>query len=278
VARGVASTVFVMVAPASAQSPPIAVSPDVTAIFGGLEVRDQGAFVDGPSGFLASVDLGPLPEAAAVDALHTTSDAGVLFSLDSHADLGGLPVAPADVVRWGGTAHEIVFDASVAGVPPGTNVDALSQRDDELLLSFDADLELGGIAYRPVDLVAWDGVDFSLAFDGLAAGLGPGLDVDAAHLESIGDLLLSFDTAGSVGGVDFADEDVLRHDPSAGSWEMFYDGSAEHPEWLAADLDAVSVHQAPLLSEVPTLSDIALLLLTATLAAAGVALVGVKSR
>jgi hypothetical protein len=268
-----------MVAPASAQSLPIAVSPDVTAIFGGgLEVRDQGAFVDGPAGVLASVDLGPLPEAAAVDALHTTGEVGALFSLATHADLGGLPVAPADVVRWDGAGHEIVFDASDVGVPPGANVDALSRRDDELLLSFDVDLELGGIGYRPVDLVAWDGVAFSLAFDGLAAGLGPGLDVDAAHLEATDLLLLSFDTAGSVGGVDFADEDVLRHDRFDGSWEMFYDGSAEHPEWLAADLDAVSVHQATLLSDIPTLSEIALLLLAATLAAAGVALIGVKSR
>ena len=41
-------------------------------------------------------------------------------------------------------------------------------------------------------------------------------------------LLLSFDTAGIVGGVTFADEDVLEFDPALGSWELAYDGSSQH--------------------------------------------------
>ena len=54
-------------------------------------------------------------------------------------------------------------------------------------------------------------------------------------------LALSFDGGGSLPGVTFADEDVLEYDVVAGTWEVTYDGSAHHPGWDAANLDAVAL-------------------------------------
>jgi hypothetical protein len=41
----------------------------------------------------------------------------------------------------------------------------------------------------------------------------------------------------------FADEDVLEHDLLTGTWEITYDGSAEHAGWGDANLDAVGLKE-----------------------------------
>ena len=50
---------------------------------------------------------------------------------------------------------------------------------------------------------------------------------------------MSFDTSGSVQGVDFDDEDILDYDTHVGSWAVAYDGSPQHASLAAADVVAV---------------------------------------
>ena len=269
-----AATFLIATTPAAAvtELEAISASPDTTALFGALETRDQDVFVDDLQGMLAPVDLGPLPERVAVDAFHDDGGGTVLFSLDGWGDLGGLVVTPGDVVAWDGTSHTRIFNSGGAGVPAGANLDALTVDGDDLLLSYDVTIELGGSVYADDDLVRWDGSAFSLAFAGGAAGVPVSADLDAAHRLDDGNLLLSFDTGGLAGGVTFADEDVLEHDPADGTWELAYNGSAAHPAWAAADLDALSVGEPPLVVEIPTLSTMALLFFAFSLAAAGLIL------
>jgi len=271
---GLCSLPILLAAPiqAATELAAISASPDTTAVFGGLEVRDQGVFADDREGTLAPVSLGNLPEPAAIDAFHDFADGTLLFSLDGWADLGGVPVTPADVVRWDGSDYTLAFDALAAGVPAGVDVDAVTVDDDDLLLSFDVAVDLPGGPYGDEDLVRWNGSAFSIELDGDAAGVPAGVDLDAAHRLANGNLLLSFDAGGSAGGVTFADEDVLEHDPGSGGWELAYDGSAEHPGWVAADLDALAVGEPPSILEIPTLSPLALVFLTLLLAVAGLRL------
>lgn len=256
---------------AATELAPVTASPDVTAVFGTLEVRDQGLFVDDLEGMVAPVSLGGLPESAAVDAFHDAGDGTFLFSLDTWADLGGLPVTPADVVSWNGAGYAIAFDARAAGVPPGADLDALTADGADLLVSFDVAVDLPGGPYADEDLVRWDGASFSPEFDGSDAGVPAGLDLDAADRLDNGHLLLSFDASGVVVGIPFADEDLLELTPG-GSWELAYDGSAEHPGWIAADLDAVAAGEPPSVLEIPTLSPPAAFLLALALLLAGLRL------
>ena len=70
--------------------------------------------------------------------------------------------------------------------------------------------------------------------------LQPGREHEQRTLRHANDnLILSFDTSGTLGGVNFDDEDLLEFTPGAGTWEMAYDGSALHSEWSPADLQAV---------------------------------------
>lgn len=201
-------------------------------------------------GFPITVQSFPgVPPEADLDAYHLFPNGLALLSFDITVALPGAePVTaePGDVVAFFGTDYSMEFQATSAGIPAGVNVDAVSWSGNQLLLSFDGSVELNGVHVDDEDLVTFhNGGALTMFFDGSAAGVGPDLDLDAAdYLECNGHLLLSFDGSGVVGGVSFDDEDLLEYGP-AGTWEMAYDGSAQHPEWSAADLDAVQAEADP---------------------------------
>lgn len=217
-------------------------SPDVTVVLGGVTLDDENLAEDDLAGAITSMTLGVLPPEAGVSAYHLLAGGDHLLSLDTAAELpGGILALPGDVVRFDGADFFLVFAAASADLPPGLATDAITViGGTDLLLSFDLPVDLDGILVDDEDLVRFDGAGLSLFFDGSAAGIPQELDVDATHiLEGQGRLFLSLDGSGSVGGVDFDDEDVLEYDLVAGTWEMAYDGSAHHPAWHEADLNAV---------------------------------------
>jgi Calx-beta domain/IPTL-CTERM motif len=232
---------------AAAQTPLAAVrySADVTASLGGVTLPDEGIAEDDLAGGVTPVGVGALPAGAAVSGYHLRADGDQLLAFDGTVTLpGGVVATPRDVVRFDGSTYSLELSGAAAGIPPGAAIDALSEADGALLLSFDVAVDLGAVVADDEDLVAFDGTVFTLFFDGSAAGVPPALDLDAAHRLSNGHLLLSFDTGGTIAGVSFEDEDVLEFDPAAASWVLAYDGSAQHAGWPAADLDALAAVEA----------------------------------
>jgi len=219
----------------------VAGSPDITIALdsGTVVASDEDVAVDDTSS-VGLEDLGALPEASDVIALGGTANGDRLIALDITSSLpGGVVASPGDVVLYDGASYSIVFDASAEGVPAGARTDAASIAPNGLLLSFDTTVDLAGTIAADEDLVRWDGAGFTLVFDGSAEGLADGLDADAGQDLGGGAFLLSFDTAGQIGGVNFDDEDVLRFDGSG--WTLEFDASAADAAWAAADLDAVLV-------------------------------------
>ena len=221
----------------------IAASPDTTIALGPADlVTADEAAVDDSGAPPALVDLGALPDAAEVVALGADPDALSLMAFETTTALaGGVVARPGDVVRWDGTSYSVLFDAKAEGVPDGVAVDAASLGALGLLLSFDTDAVLAGVAkVADEDLVySIGGGGYLIALDGSTVGIDSALDIDAAHDLGGGSYLVSFDTTGVVGGVVFDDEDVLRIE--AGVWSLAVDGSAVDPDWAAADLDGVTV-------------------------------------
>jgi uncharacterized repeat protein (TIGR01451 family) len=212
-----------------------AVSPDATVELGGVMVEPGDVAVENLLGLVVPMSLGTLPTGVNVTAYHLFQSGDQLFSLDGAAMLGGsLPVGPEDVVRYDGDTYTMEFDGSAEGVPGGAGVDAVSLDGEDLLLSFDSSVTLESDTFDEEDLVRFDGIAFTLFFDGSAAGVPEGLDLDAAHHLGDDHVALSFDGSGTLPPVVFADEDVLEYDASADAWEICYDGSAEHATW--ADL------------------------------------------
>ena len=215
-------------------------SPDITVALDTAVVNDEDVGADNLTGTVALQSIGAIPPEADLDAYSVLPNGNRLLSFDTTVVLpGGLTGRPADVVRYDGFSYSIEFDAASHGIPDGVNIDAVAVYRNSLLLSFDVGVDLSGVHFDNEDLALFDGVAFSMFFDGSAAGISPGLDLDAADYIDCNDhLLLSFDGSGTVGGVAFDDEDVLEFDRVA-TWEMAYDGSAHHAGWGAADLDAV---------------------------------------
>jgi hypothetical protein len=230
----------------SAQAQPsitsVSLSPDTTSELSGSTFEDQEVVIDDQLGTVTLVPLGVLPDASDVDAYHVLANGDQLYSLDTTAELGGgLTAGPGDVVRYDGLTDTLEFDASSEGIPDGVIVDAVSVHSSgDLVLSFDTTVELGGLTASDEDAVRFDGASFSLLFDGSSEGVPEGLDLDGMEVRpSAGLLWVSFDGSGSLGGVDFDDEDILEFDPSGPIWSLIYDGSALHAVLAAADVVAV---------------------------------------
>ena len=233
---------FLASSPVGAQQS-VSASPDITLAIGGgnLVTSDENVAIDNQLGIVLLESLGALPASTDVVAYGLDLGGDRLFVLDTTTSLaGGVIARRGDVVRYDGVTYSIEFDASAEGVPNGVVVDAVSRSANGLLLSFDTTTTLPGLtAIADEDLVRWESGAFSLALDGSSVGVGTPLDVDAAQDLGGGAFLVSFDTSGSLGGVAFADEDVLRYDGSA--WTLDFDASAADADWAAADLDAVQV-------------------------------------
>ncbi len=225
--------------------------PDVTTSFAGQTFDDEDVVEElRPAGTLTQISLGAIPGSAALGAYHVRAGGTQVVSFETTVVLpGGLVAEPRDVVQtnFDGTAsYSSVFDGSANGVPAGARVDAIGFTNNvggDILLSFDTTVTLPGpITADDEDVVQLTGSSFTILFDGSAAGVPAGLDLDGFNLVTAnGHLLVSFDTSGIVGGVAFQDEDVLEYTPSGSTWEMAYDGSALHPDWPATNLGGADI-------------------------------------
>jgi hypothetical protein len=219
-------------------------SPDITVTLDNQTITDEDVASDNlTSGMITTALLGTLPEASDLSAYHALAGGDHLLSFDITVALaGGVTAHPGDIVRYDGASYTIEFDASAEAIPDGARTDAVTMSaDGNLVLSFDTTVALDSSTYFDEDLVELDGASFNSFFNGSAAGLDSALDIDGAHVfGSTGNLGLSFDTSGSIGGVDFDDEDVLEYDPTGPTWEMAWDASVERAEWeTGADVNAV---------------------------------------
>lgn len=224
--------------------------PDITVVLNGVTVSPQEVAIDDLMGDITRLSIGDVPAGARLTSFVELGGGNRLLSFDTTVDLGnGVIAHPADVVYVHPSTVTILFDAAAHGVPEGATVGALTMaRGDSLVMSFDVTVKLGDVTASPADLVILVNDAFELFFDGAAAGVPPGLHIDAAQvLQPSGHLLLSFDGSGVIGNpaIAFDDEDVLEYDPDTDTWQLAYDGSADAPGWAPADLAAVFAFQQP---------------------------------
>jgi hypothetical protein len=217
---------------------------DVAIRLDGQTFGDEQVVEDPLGGPVAAIGLGAVPSSVALGAYQVQAGGAQLVAFDATVELpGGLVAEPRDVVQTnfdGSAAYTLVFDGSANAVPRGARVDAVSLDAGDLLLSFDTTVVLGAVTADDEDVVRFDGVAFTIFFDGSAAGVPAALDLDGfTEAPYAGALFASFDDSGVVGGVSFGDEDILEYDGS--TWELAYDGSAADSAWRAADLGGAHV-------------------------------------
>lgn len=121
-----------------------------------------------------------------------------------------------------------------------------------LLMAFDVTTTVGGVTAANEDLVAFDGVNFSLYFDGSDVGLGA-VRLDGLAIISPNDLLLSFAESITLPGITelVDDADLVRFigsslgDQTSGVFEHYFDASDVE---LPADQADANVDGVELLS------------------------------
>ena len=216
--------------------------PDITVSLNGTVAGPNAVANDSLSG-APTMALAGLP--GNVAAYHYTGSVHWLV-FDTTVSLPGVgTVTPRDVVSYNGTSYAMVFAGGSHELPDGVAIDALSSSNGtDLLLSLDTTVTLGALTVSPADVIqyhgGWGGSKY---FDGGAVSSGANLD--ALHRLSNGHLLMSFDVAGTVGGVPFGAGDVLEYTPGTpGSWELAYSPSAVDPGWGAANLHGLWAQEA----------------------------------
>jgi hypothetical protein len=237
-----AAAILITVAPAAAQTAlsMICVSPDITvALTSGTITPQQvqcysfpsGAAVTSFAGIPAGVNVtGYFPQSASQTLL--TIDTTALLPTDGSGDT--VTVTPRDVASYspstGFFSSSLFFTGESFSIPDGARIDALGKNSlGHLLLSFDVTVSLpntggGTLTVKPADIVSFDGAAYSLVFDSGAAGNPDGINLEGATMLPNADLLIAFDEFGSIGGVNFAPEDVLEFNPGANSWVLSFSG------------------------------------------------------
>lgn len=184
------AAVFPAVVPGGAGTATVTVSTRADAVPGSYPLTVTAT--SGTLSHAAPVALTITPPPAPVDALvfstlGSTNPPGVAGTADD-----------ADLYGWSGTAYARVFDATLAGLPAGANVDGLDRVDDtHFLVSFADDTRVPGLGKVQDEDVLYDAAGtWSVVFDGTSHGLtAAGADLDAI---SVRGSTLYFSTLGAV--------------------------------------------------------------------------------
>lgn len=182
----------------------------------------------------------------------------LFLTLGAETTLGGVSVANEDVLAFDGNTFAVSFDGSDVGLA-ARRIDALSWLDvDSLLLSFDTEGTVPGIAgtVDDSDVVRFDATSlgattsgtFGLYLDGSDVGLTKDAhDVDAIEILPDDRILLSTTGTAVLPGVTARDEDLLAFtatslgETTAGSYSLSLDGSDVGLGEAGEDVDAVAV-------------------------------------
>jgi len=208
----------------------------------------------------------PENQTAVTDVNATDDDLQTLmYSISGGADAARFAIVPASGVLsflrapdfeaptddGGNNTYDVVVQAS-DGTLTDTQAIAVTVTDvleatSLLYFSLGTAQTLSGVPFTAQDIVAFDGANYSLLFDGSDVGLdSTNESIDAFAVHEDGRLLVS--TTGSftvTGGLSGKDEDVIALTPSslgdttAGSWAMYFDGSTVGLESSGEDVDAI---------------------------------------
>jgi hypothetical protein len=219
----------------------LCVTPDITVELTSGTITPQQVICYNSSASTTVVNFAGIPASTRVSAYFPLSSSQTLIAIDTTSALptnlsgGTVTVTPHDVASYnpstGLFSPTLIFTGASNGVPDGVNIDAVSMDGSgTLLLAFDTTISLpksggGTITVTPADLVSFNGTNYTLDFNGVAAGIPAGADLVGAMMLPNTDLLLTMDEPGAIGTVDFfTPVDVLEFDPGSSSWVLSFNG------------------------------------------------------
>ncbi len=127
-------------------------------------------------------------------------------------------------------------------------VEVVEQSSTLLYLSLSSGTSVGGLSVANEDIIAFDGTGFSKYFDGSDVGVG-GHRIDGFVIINSDEIIMSFSSSGSVPGISGTvdDSDIVKFtatslgDYTAGSFELYFDGSDVGLTRSGEDIDAIEL-------------------------------------
>jgi hypothetical protein len=147
------------------------------------------------------------------------------FAPDVPTTLGGVTYMPSDIVRSDSGVYSLAASAVA-----GSAIDSVFRMNNgDWLLSFEAPVTVPPATFDPRDVVRFNGVSYAVFFDGAAAGVPAGSNVDAAFLDGgdAGTLVLSFDVPTTIAGVTYQPADLVKY--KGGAFGFYLDSSTTVP-------------------------------------------------
>jgi Tfp pilus assembly protein PilX len=153
----------------------------------------------------------------------------LLLSTLQNSTLAGVSVKDGDLVRLDPLAARATIELPEDGTyGSDVNLDAIhAYNDGRLLLSTAGAANLAGLAFQDEDIVEYNKANktATLVFDG-SARFAQDEDVDAVHGYDTGQFMISTETAATLAGLAFEDEDLVEYDPIGNTATLIFDGSA----------------------------------------------------
>ena len=141
-------------------------------------------------------------------------------------------------------------EGAVAEASQQVTVTDLVQRPPILYFSLSDDGNVGGLSVSNHDIVAFDGTNFSLYFDGSDVGLGDSFRLDAFSIDqSLGEILMSSSRSGTLPGIsgEVDDSDIVKFtgaslgDTTSGTFSLYFDASDVGLTEFGEDVDALEL-------------------------------------
>lgn len=219
----------------------IALSTTSTNTLGGLTFRNGDvAHFDDVSGTTLFFSEDNFTGNVDVDALHYRAPTQTfVLSTESTSTIGGLTFRDGDLVEYNPLTDTATLIFNEDLFASGEDIDAVHiLPNGNFVLSTTSNAILGGIGFTDGDLVEYNPLTAMASLFFSEANFGGGEDIDAVMVLDNGNIVLSTQTAASLGGLSFDEGDLVEYDPLADIATLFFDGSQFS---LPADINAVSV-------------------------------------
>jgi len=221
-------------------------STDNTETLGGLTFNKDALAEYNPTTDTATLyfDGGLFGGPSDIDAVHVLDNDNIVISAVAGTTLGGLTFEKGDLVEYDpitDTATIFLNENLFSSVKP--NIDAVYVHDNgNIILSTSGNATLGGLSFGKDDLIEYNPTTdlASLFFDGnLFSG---NRNIDAVHILSSGNIILSTGGAATLGGLSFGAGDLAEYNPMTNTATLYFD---ENYFAGSANIDGVYIAPMP---------------------------------
>jgi len=178
-----------------------------------------------------------------INAAHILDNGNIILSAESGATLGGLGFADGDLIEYNPTTDTAILFFGEGLFGSDEDIDAVHiLTNGNIILSTIDGATLDGLSFGDGDLIEYNPTTdtATLFFD--ESLFSADEDIDAVHILESGNIVLSTEGAATLGGLIFADSDLVEYNPTTDVATLYF---SEALFSTNTNIDAVYVTPMP---------------------------------